>query len=110
MTDERKELLGKFLYEDLERAKKLTEMSPEDAAVEIKSYGFDFTADELVSFAEDVEALRASMEGELSEDDLDDVAGGGLCESLIRYYMWCYQKGVRIGLWVKKELQRIGKL
>jgi predicted ribosomally synthesized peptide with nif11-like leader len=57
-------------------AKKLVEQeTAEDAQRFLKAEGMDFTVEELNSFAETVNKYEES-EGELSDEDLDGVAGG----------------------------------
>ena len=78
LTLERTELLGKYLQEDVERAKKLLGLTPDEAVKAINADGYDFSIDELVEFGSKLQdAAKAQSEnGELSESSLEDVAGG----------------------------------
>ena len=76
MTQERTNAIAEVLNADAERAKKLVEPEPADAAAALKAEGFDFTADELVEFGEI--AVKANQPGELDESKLEDVAGGSV--------------------------------
>lgn len=78
MTEERSKALVDYLMADKERAKKLLDLSVEEAVATINGDGFDFTADELKDFGEQLQAL-AEMQGEngeLDADALSKVAGG----------------------------------
>ena len=74
MTQERINAIAEVLNADEERAKKLIDMEPADAAEALKAEGYDFTADELIEFGEIV--AKANQAGELDESKLDNVAGG----------------------------------
>lgn len=77
MSDNRMEMLAAFLSADADRAKYLLTMNPEDAATVINAAGYDFTTEELVSFGEELrKAVAMKSEGEVSEEALEDVAGG----------------------------------
>lgn len=76
LTKERASALGEFLSQNEECADKFENLTPEEIAQEINAHGFDFTASEIMEF---VTAVNANQEtGELSEDALENVAGGGL--------------------------------
>lgn len=78
LTKERAELLGAYLNEDLDRTKRLADLTAEEAIAEINGDGNDFTVEELQDFAEQIQAMNVSQEaeGELEEGALDNVAGG----------------------------------
>ena len=82
-------VLGKIVN-DQEAAKKLFSLSPEDAVVFLKEkYGLDFTAGELVDVAKGMQqAFSEDDSEELSEDALDQVAGGKS-----NAYNWGYYTG-----------------
>ena len=78
LSNERAEKLSAYLTADIERAKVLLDLTPEEAAEKINADGFDFTADEIKEFGVQLQKVAASQaeEGELSEDALSEVAGG----------------------------------
>lgn len=69
----------KELLTNEESAKKLLALSPEEATHVLSSeYGLSFTVDELNDIVLGIKDSVAEKEGgELSADDLDQVAGGG---------------------------------
>lgn len=70
-----------FDNEDL--AMKIIPMEPEEAQKVLAENGFDFTLEEILEAGTELYKMRESMNngGELSEDDLDDVAGGCIIRS-----------------------------
>jgi len=74
LTKERASTITNFLESDLERAKKLFDLGPDAALKEINAAGNDFTIEEIKGYGE--AAKKASVQGELDADALDDVAGG----------------------------------
>ncbi len=78
LTNERSEELSAYLTADIERAKSLIELTPEEAAKKINADGFDFTVEEIMEFGEQLQKFAASQteDGELSEDALSEVSGG----------------------------------
>lgn len=76
ITKERIEALAKYMGENVERAEMLMDLSAEEACAKINADGYDFTAEELADFAHILAA--EAKEGELSEEDLFDVAGGSI--------------------------------
>lgn len=77
ISEKRTEQLTAYLTADLDRAKTLLTMSPENAVTKINAEGYDFTTEELISFGEEFrKAVAKNAEGEVSEEDLEDVAGG----------------------------------
>lgn len=82
LTQERADIISKYLTDDQARAERLLGMEAEEALNEINSDGYDFSAEELNEYCE---ALNATIaQGELKADDLDSVAGGvavsiGIC-------------------------------
>ncbi|MDE6035155.1 MAG: hypothetical protein K2G36_04515 [Ruminococcus sp.] len=78
MTIERMQELADFLSNDPDRMTELFEMDAEMACEEINAEGYDFTAEELREFGQAMStAVVRSNSGELSEDDLEQVSGGG---------------------------------
>jgi len=75
ITDARVEMLEKILTNDMDFAKEIAEMEAEDAAKALQAKGFDFTAEELCAFVDDLNAFLQEN-GQLNEEDLDNVAGG----------------------------------
>lgn len=99
LTLERTETLGKYLTEDPARAKALLDLSAEDAAKKLKDEGYDFTAEELAEFGENLAAASsAAPSGELSEENLQNVSGGVLAAAAAGVYLTCISIGVGLGL------------
>ena len=78
LTNERSEKLSAYLTADIERAKSLINLSPEEAVAKINADGYDFSVDEIMEFGEQLQKVAASQsdDGELSEEALSAVAGG----------------------------------
>ena len=74
LTEEKAKVISEYLMADKERAQRLLDMAPEAAAEEMNAAGCGITAEELIEFG----AAMAQPSGneELSEDDLENVAGG----------------------------------
>lgn len=64
------------VFENLELAKKILPMQPEEAQKVLAENGFDFTIDEILEAGKVLYEMQNAPEGELSENDLDAVAGG----------------------------------
>ena len=71
----------KAVFENEELIKKVVALSPEDAQKVLAENGFEFSMDEIMeqgkAINEMLAKIKAGETGELSEDDLDDVSGGG---------------------------------
>lgn len=89
ITKEKFEILANYMGEDDTRAKALTSVSAEEACRRINADGFDFTADELLAFAEIVEKASDVKQGELNESDLDNVSGGILVSTIVAGVWYC---------------------
>jgi dsDNA-binding SOS-regulon protein len=77
LTTERSEKLGKYLADNKDNAQALLELAPEQAVEKINADGFDFTADELKEFGEELKkAALQSESGELDAASLEGVSGG----------------------------------
>ena len=78
LTNERSEKLATFLTADIDRAKTLLELTPEEAVEKINADGYDFTSEEIKEFGVQLQqvATLQNEDGELSEDALSEVAGG----------------------------------
>lgn len=72
----------------------LLDMSPEAAAAEFKAQGYDFTAEELVAFAKYIQDNAGN--GEIDEDQLDQVAGGSVATAV-------FVGGVIVGMVLNKK-------
>lgn len=97
MTKERIEEISKALMEDESKIKEMFEMTPEDAAKAFAEKGFNFTAEELVEYGDCLTKVKAHAEtnDELSEGQLDDVAGGSAVATVlfgIAFGYWIYTK------------------
>ncbi len=75
MTIERINEIANYLGADVEKAKAMMALSAEDAAAKLTAEGFTVTADELVALGEELKK-QGTKEGELDENDLENVAGG----------------------------------
>ena len=74
MNEERIKKLSEVLNADVEQAKQVVAMQPEEAVKLINAKGYDFTVEELVEYGT---ILRKMAEADsLSEEDLEKVAGG----------------------------------
>lgn len=80
---------------DENKIKELLDLSPEEAVAKLNSDGNDFTAQELVDFAEFVKK-SVPAEGELGEEALENVAGGLAAE-----LVFC--GGVLVGMYMNKN-------
>lgn len=78
ISQEKVEKLVIYLLSDEDRMEALLQMDPEAAVDKINAEGFRFTAQELVTVVKEMAALANEKSGELTEEDLDDVAGGAL--------------------------------
>lgn len=79
MDKSKLEQLATFLLADSERAKYLMSLSPAEATVELNKHGFQLTEDEVVEAGKAIKAEAEKLNGnELCENDLENVAGGGL--------------------------------
>lgn len=84
LSDERVQRISDYLLADTERAKRLVDLSPENAVLDMNADGNDFTVEELREFGGQMQAYAAqSANGELSEDALSDVAGGIVVSSAV---------------------------
>lgn len=81
LTEEKAKVISEYLVADKERAQRLLETAPEDAAKEMSADGCTVTAEELVEFG----SAMAQVVGkaELSEDDLENVSGGAVGSVLL---------------------------
>ena len=97
MTTERINEISEYLARDLEKAKSLLESTPEEAAENLRVEGFDVTAEELIAYSEELIKIANEKDGELNEDDLENVAGGIAGSTVILIGMvigFCVGKGV----------------
>lgn len=79
LTNERAELIAKYLTADADRANKLLDLPVEEAVAQMNADGNDFTAEEVKEFGVQLQAAAAQqggVDGELDADALDNVAGG----------------------------------
>lgn len=83
MTTERINAISDYLAKDLDGAKALLAMSPEEAAAKISENGFSVTSEELVEYGEAVKKIAAEKDGELVEGELENVAGGIAASTII---------------------------
>jgi len=77
MNAETKQRFFEIVFKDEETAKAYLSMKPEEVSSEMKKKGIDCTADEIKSIGDNlIKKAEAVKNGELSEDELLDVAGG----------------------------------
>ena len=90
LTSDRANNLANYLMSNPELSKELLESTPEEALKRINAAGHDFTLEEILQFGQQ---LREAVSGELSEDSLEEVAGGGLGGTFVAGFL----VGVAIG-------------
>lgn len=95
MNVERANAIAIAIGTDEAKIEALLDLSPEEAAAKLNAEGGDFSAQELVDFAE---FLKETMpkEGEIAEGELDQVAGGLAAE-----LVFC--GGVLLGMYLNKK-------
>lgn len=96
LTNERAELLSKYLAEDKDRTLALLGLSPEEAAAKINADGQDFTVDEIREFGEQMQKVAVHSE-ELDASSLDQVSGGIVTE-IAGVCVACFALGATLGL------------
>lgn len=81
MSKERMEEISQALMDNQSEIQVLLAMSPEDASARLKTLGYNFTAEELIAYGDELQKMKdkvMSKDGELNEENLEEVAGGGL--------------------------------
>lgn len=102
LTQERADLLTKYLEEDQDRAKNVLSLEVEAAAKEINRSGYDFSVDELTEYGN---ALKlATAQGELNEDDLENVSGGVVVTVSVGIMAACIAGGFVAGFVTSKNI------
>ena len=97
MNQERAEALTQYLTSDPERAKELLAMEPAEALEKINAAGYDFTMEELTAYCDAFKAAVA--QGELDEDQLENVSGGVvLTAGMVLGLLGCFAGGAAIGI------------
>lgn len=97
LTVERAEALTDFLKSDIARAEELFGKEPEEALKIINANGFDFSIDELNEYCAEFKAVVS--QGELDEDQLENVAGGiVLTAGMVWGLAGCFAGGTAIGI------------
>lgn len=78
LTNERAEQIAKYLTDDTVRGRVLLDLSAEEAMARINADGNDFTLEEIREFGKQLQLIADAnnREGELSAEELDDIAGG----------------------------------
>lgn len=94
LTNERAELIAKYLNDNKERAQTLLALSPEEAVEKFNAEGYDFTVEEISEFGRQLKIAVASQDGELDEDALNGVSGGLAVEGVA---IACITLGYTIG-------------
>lgn len=109
LTQEKAEALISFLRSDDVRAEKLGAMDSEAAAKAICADGLEITAEELAEFAEAVkQASETEQSGELDENALENVSGGG---NMLQYMLLStICKGIstvyKVVYWAEKRINQ----
>ena len=76
---------------DKEYAAELLKLDPKEAKASLAAKGYEFSDEDLMEMAEAIQkALTQAKDGELSENDLEAVAGGG--------HIGSYVAGVAVGV------------
>ena len=88
MTEERSLMIGEALAADVEETKRLLDLTPEEAAAELAKKGYDFTAEELIEFRNELQeaAKLCGGDGELDEEALSSISGG--CSKCLQAGLW----------------------
>lgn len=81
MTVERMEEISSFLMGNESQIPELMGMEPAIAAERMKSMGFVVTAEELIEYSAELNKMNPN--GELDENSLDSVSGGGLVTTFL---------------------------
>lgn len=78
MVDEKRmELLVSELEKLKDHLPEMIQLSPEEVVEIVNKDGGDFTIEEVAAFGKEVVNNFLAKDGELSEEDLENVAGGG---------------------------------
>lgn len=80
MTEERKALLLEALREDMEFTKKIIPMGVEKMTKALNGKGYDFDEDEIAEMGEIFKKVASQCmkeDGEIDEEQLEQVVGGG---------------------------------
>lgn len=81
MTIERMEEISAFLMTNESQIPELMGMEPSAAAEKINAMGFFVTTEELVAYSDALNKMNPT--GELDENDLDGVSGGGVVTTFL---------------------------
>lgn len=95
LTIERADILSNLLADNLERAKELLQLDPAEAVAVINAQGYDFSVEELNEYGKALKITASN--GELSEEDLEDVAGGGAILTICGAAAIAFVAGVVVG-------------
>lgn len=91
MTQERKNQFIEVAFKNEETAAKLMALEPAEVVAALKAEGYDFTLEEVAAIGEEIKAVKAqAAQNELSEGDLEAVAGG----------KGEFVAGVVVGMWI----------
>lgn len=98
MTNEKITAFAKYLEENKDSAQSLFESSAEEALAVLNSAGCNFTLDDLQEVAAAFEKAAVPASGELSDEEMDSVAGGIVVETaLIALALSAAGLGYKIG-------------
>ena len=96
MTEDRSMLIADVLTADVEEAKKLFAMTPEEAVIAFKEKGVDVTKEELIEFGKELEktAKIFNENDELDEESLSAISGG--CRKCFTAGLWTVAIGLTV--------------
>lgn len=66
------------VFSDVEFAKSIISMEPEDALKALKEKGYDFCMEEVLEAGKEISQMMSQMNEELDEGALENVAGGAI--------------------------------
>lgn len=89
LTNERAEMLAKYLTDKKEAGFDLLGLEASEAVEKINADGFDFTADELHEFAEMMDKATPAGD-ELDENSLEGVSGGVALAAAVVTFAYAY--------------------
>lgn len=95
MTNEKMEMISKVLMDNKEEMLSLLGMEPTQVAEALNAKGCEVSTEEMIEYAKRMDEIKKKAEdnnGELDEDSLDEVAGGGLVTTAL--------VGVAVGYWL----------
>lgn len=84
VNNDKLEALAIYMDENPKRAEYLVTLPAEEAVAKINEDGFNFSCDELRVYARELDKLLPNQNGELDEESLENITGGGVAQWLLR--------------------------